>query len=268
MTCRLAPCLGALLLALPFLAAADQPGPDQPEPPLRLKKKHRPVDAAADKKPDAKNEQDKEGSARKPKAGDKDKVREPQTGRKLRLPEDDEQPRKDAAKEAQEALAQAAKEMRESRERLARKDTGEGTQEIQRDILKRLETLLKQQQQQDQQQQSQSSSSSSRRQQDARSRGQQRNAGQRQQTVQQRRQGQANQPQQTQADSAGRGTGRDAKERMSKIADLYKDVWGSLPETLRQEMDQYSRERFMPKYDDLLKQYYARVAEKGRRKGQ
>ena len=53
---------------------------------------------------------------------------------------------------------------------------------------------------------------------------------------------------------------------MSKIADLYKDVWGHLPETLRQEMDQYSREQFMAKYADLLKQYYATIAEKGRRK--
>jgi hypothetical protein len=59
----------------------------------------------------------------------------------------------------------------------------------------------------------------------------------------------------------------DQANRMSKIADLYKDVWGHLPEKLRQEMDQYSRERFMAKYDDLLKQYYATIAEKGRRKG-
>ena len=53
---------------------------------------------------------------------------------------------------------------------------------------------------------------------------------------------------------------------MSKIADLYKDIWGHLPETLRQEMNQYSREQFMPKYNDLLKQYYATIAEKGRQK--
>ena len=55
---------------------------------------------------------------------------------------------------------------------------------------------------------------------------------------------------------------------MSKIADLYKDVWGHLPETLRQEMDQYSREQFMAKYADLLKQYYATIAEKGRQKSE
>ena len=53
---------------------------------------------------------------------------------------------------------------------------------------------------------------------------------------------------------------------MSKIADLYKDIWGHLPETLRQEMNQYSREQFMAKYNELLKQYYATIAEKGRSK--
>jgi hypothetical protein len=63
------------------------------------------------------------------------------------------------------------------------------------------------------------------------------------------------------------GGGR-SKEQMSKLADVYKDVWGHLPETLRQEMDQYSREQFMAKYNELLKQYYATIAEKGRRKSE
>ena len=53
-----------------------------------------------------------------------------------------------------------------------------------------------------------------------------------------------------------------------KLADLYKDVWGHLPETLRAEMNAYaSREEFMAKYRDLLKQYYTTIAEKGQRKG-
>jgi hypothetical protein len=268
---RLGVCLGALLLALPFLLAADPPGPEQPEPPLRLKKKPRPVDSAADKKPeDANKGTATEKPAGKQKAGDKEKGKVPTTGRKLRLPGDDDQPAgKDLQQEAAKALAEAAREMRESQDRLAKKDAGEGTQDIQRDILKRLDTLIKQQQQQDQQQQqqSQSSSANSRQQQNSRDRGGQQSSGRQRQTVQQRGNGQGNQPRATQADNSGRG-GPDTKERMSKIADLYKGVWGSLPETLRPEMDQYSRERFMPKYDDLLKQYYARVAEKGRRKGQ
>ena len=64
----------------------------------------------------------------------------------------------------------------------------------------------------------------------------------------------------------GTGGGR-GKDGRGKIADLYKDIWGHLPETLRQEMDAYSREKFMAKYNDLLKQYYSTIAEKGRQKG-
>jgi hypothetical protein len=32
-------------------------------------------------------------------------------------------------------------------------------------------------------------------------------------------------------------------------------------------MDQYAREQFMAKYNELLKQYYATIAEKGNKKG-
>lgn len=50
-----------------------------------------------------------------------------------------------------------------------------------------------------------------------------------------------------------------------KMADVYRDVWGHLPESLRQEVDHYYRERFMPKYRELLRQYYTRLAEADKR---
>lgn len=51
-----------------------------------------------------------------------------------------------------------------------------------------------------------------------------------------------------------------------KLADLYKDVWGNLPDRMRQELDLYYREQFMPRYSALLRQYYAALAEQ-RKKG-
>jgi hypothetical protein len=57
-----------------------------------------------------------------------------------------------------------------------------------------------------------------------------------------------------------------AKRQNDKLADLYKDVWGTLPDRLRQEMDLYYREQFMPRYSELLRQYYAALAEQ-RKKG-
>jgi hypothetical protein len=56
------------------------------------------------------------------------------------------------------------------------------------------------------------------------------------------------------------------KRENDKLADLYKDVWGHLPDRLRQEMDLYYREQFMPRYSELLRQYYAALAEQ-RKKG-
>jgi hypothetical protein len=52
-----------------------------------------------------------------------------------------------------------------------------------------------------------------------------------------------------------------------KLADLYKDVWGHLPERMRQEMDLYYREQFMPRYSELLRQYYAALAEQKKKGG-
>jgi hypothetical protein len=56
------------------------------------------------------------------------------------------------------------------------------------------------------------------------------------------------------------------KRQNDKLADLYKDVWGTLPDRMRQEMDRYYREQFMPRYSELLKQYYSSLAEQ-RKKG-
>src|SRR5205085_6741697 len=66
--------------------------------------------------------------------------------------------------------------------------------------------------------------------------------------------------------NGGRGQpGRDGVP--DKFADVVKDIWGHLPETLRQEMDHYYRDQFMPRYRDLLQQYYSRLAERERNRG-
>ncbi len=54
----------------------------------------------------------------------------------------------------------------------------------------------------------------------------------------------------------------DAKPAMPFDDAVTKQVWGHLPERLRQEVNQYYKEQFMPKYGDLLKQYYADLAER------
>jgi hypothetical protein len=66
-------------------------------------------------------------------------------------------------------------------------------------------------------------------------------------------------------DGNGGGGNTTAKEK-NTVADLFKDVWGHLPAAKRMEMDAYSRERFMGKYEDLLREYYRTIAERGVRK--
>jgi hypothetical protein len=64
-------------------------------------------------------------------------------------------------------------------------------------------------------------------------------------------------------DQPGMG-GRNPNGQPDKMADVVKDIWGHLPETLRQEVDHYYRDRFMPRYRDLLQEYYGRLAERDR----
>lgn len=49
--------------------------------------------------------------------------------------------------------------------------------------------------------------------------------------------------------------------------DIAKDVWGHLPEQLRQQVSEYYRQQFMPQYAELLRQYYSSLAERDRKPG-
>ena len=69
--------------------------------------------------------------------------------------------------------------------------------------------------------------------------------------------------------NGGNGNGgKDVPPLKDRNADLYKDVWGHLPETLRAEMNAYSGAKgFMPEYEALIRKYYSTIAEQGRRQG-
>jgi hypothetical protein len=70
------------------------------------------------------------------------------------------------------------------------------------------------------------------------------------------------------SNSKGADGGKETMTTKDHNADLYKDVWGHLPETLRAEMNAYSNTKgFMPEYEALISKYYRTIAEQGRRKG-
>lgn len=58
------------------------------------------------------------------------------------------------------------------------------------------------------------------------------------------------------------GTGGRAKPDLPLEDPFTKRVWGHLPEKVRQQAMQSYREQFMPRYADLLKQYYSTLNEK------
>jgi hypothetical protein len=240
-----------LMLVVGGTALADDPppAPDQPEPPARLKKKPKPTPPPE----------------KKPAAPPSEKKTEPGKSDDAKAEESKEKAEKEAAEleqKIQELTHRVSKNLRLAEDRLDKKDPGESTQQVQRDIVEDLDELIKQTEQRQQQQQQQQSSSSSSSQQNKQNQQARKRMQRNRSTAQQPR------PRPEDQSAAQRGANLRSKSQpdsMSKIADLYKDVWGNLPETLRQEMDQYSREQFMAKYNDLLKQYYATIAEKGRK---
>jgi hypothetical protein len=71
------------------------------------------------------------------------------------------------------------------------------------------------------------------------------------------------QPSQTSPNQSGMA-GKNGARSADQMSDVVKDIWGHLPETLRQEVDHYYRDRFMPRYQDLLREYYQKLAERDR----
>ena len=62
---------------------------------------------------------------------------------------------------------------------------------------------------------------------------------------------------------SGEGPGKPpSKPALPPDDAVTKQIWGHLPDRLRQEMNQYYKEQFMPKYNDMLRQYYSRLAER------
>ncbi len=58
--------------------------------------------------------------------------------------------------------------------------------------------------------------------------------------------------------------GRPSPPALPLDVPITKEVWGHLPDKMRQEVSQYYREQYLPRYNELLKQYYTALAERER----
>lgn len=59
---------------------------------------------------------------------------------------------------------------------------------------------------------------------------------------------------------------KQAADEARRREDLVKDVWGHLPPSLRQELLNVYSEKYLPKYEDLVRRYFEALAEQGRRR--
>lgn len=260
----------SVMLTLGNVVFADEPSPDGKEPPVRLKKKNKLSSEARERpRPD--------DGPLKPK-----EEKEKPDPLKLRDPKEEPEPAADEPEvDQQEMLNRIAKNMRSAENRLANQELGDDTKQVQRDILDDLDRLIDQDQNSNSNSSSTSSdSSSSAAKSGKNSQGKQMAQGRKQRGKNKSGQQMAGtQPGQKQQTKDGQQPGNTPTDLRTgkinpdggpeKLADVYKDIWGHLPETLRAEMNAYaSREEFMTKYRDLLRQYYTTIAQKGQRKGE
>lgn len=218
-----------------------------------------------------------------PEAGDKPpQPEEPLPDEAAEKPTDDELLKildaetRQFADEAQDHLQHAFEGMQAARRRIADEDTGAETQKTQERVVKDLEALLalmKNQQSRGQQRPQQNQP-------------QDKNQGQQQSDRQKMQNGQ-NDPQNSGTSKSSTkdkgsandrrqdGPAADAEERtdaartptaeQARRMQVIKDVWGHLPPHVREAMLNSVSEKYLPKYEDLVKKYYEDLAEKSRK---
>lgn len=177
-----------------------------------------------------------------------------------------------------ERLERAIAGMRQAQQRMEEKDSGKSTQEIQQRVVKDLDFIINslqnpkqppQDQNQDQQNQKnkQQQKGKQRRQLRMMSRRQQREM--REQMQKQQQQASRNQqemdPEQKSRDtSQSQAPTKAPKEDKDRQKELVKDVWGHLPPNVRDQLLNAFSEKYLPKYEDLVRRYYEALAEKNR----
>jgi hypothetical protein len=164
--------------------------------------------------------------------------------------------------------------MQAARMRIARSDTGLETQKLQEQAVKDLEVLLKLAQQRNNQKRQQQSAQSQRQ-----------NSQNSSQAEQVDRDGRKEQGAKS-SDNGGKGssptnrrstgTGDDSEERtdaapvpateQARRMQAIKDVWGHLPPHVREAMLNSVSEKYLPKYEEMVKKYFEDLAENMRKR--
>ena len=189
-------------------------------------------------------------------------------------PADSDDDDDDVTKDEIDRLEQAIELMRTASEKIASEDTSSETQKLQERAVKNLEELLellKKQQNgrsrqslpMDQQDQDQSQKQ---RQKLKPGQGDPRNSGKNKRPGSPndqngRRNDEKSNDSQERADPA-----RSAAAEQTRRQSMVKDVWGHLPPHVREAMQNAFSEKYLPKYEELVKKYYEALAEKNKKR--
>jgi hypothetical protein len=142
-----------------------------------------------------------------------------------------------------------ARQMQDAQRRIEEQEVSSSTQDLQKDIVAKLDALIKQLEQQKKQCNSSNSSSSS-------------SGSPKVKQPDQPDQGQQRPSNKPATDSAERlGQENAAASDEAALEALVKQVWGHLPDRARQQMQNASVEDFLPKYQQVIEDYYRRLAE-------
>lgn len=190
------------------------------------------------------------------------------------VPEPDAPPL-DASTAGVDRLERAIEDMRNAKERIDGEDTGHETQNRQKQAVTELEELLKQLRKQQQssrnnpsQNQNPGQDGSQDRQQKVKpGQGDPQNSGSKDRSDNPGDpHGGRRNPDKSRDSQARSDPDRAAAAEQARRAQMIKDVWGHLPPHLRAAMQNAFSEKYLPKYEDLVKKYYESLAEKNRRK--
>lgn len=174
-----------------------------------------------------------------------------------------------AGNEEIERIEQAIEGMRAASRRIEERDVGQATLGVQRQViedLNRLLELLKQRQNQQSQPQNQKQNQKQNQDENQQNQSSDPRSGPQSANVlapkpnPQRQQSEAEKSREARerSEAARRGAAEDERQKMVK------DVWGHLPPHLREAMLNSFSEKYLPKYEDLVKRYYEALAERNR----
>lgn len=170
-----------------------------------------------------------------------------------------------------ERIEQAIEGMRAASRRIEERDVGQATLGVQRQViedLNRLLELLKQKQKQQSQQQNQKQNQQQNQNQDQNQQNQSSDPRVGPQSANARVPKPNPQKEQTEAEKSREARERSEAARRGAAEDerqkMVKDVWGHLPPHLREAMLNSFSEKYLPKYEDLVKRYYEALAERNR----